>query len=207
MNKKILGIVFAIFLTSFVFAAYGEGALTSQNSANIINAEELSGADEILSKNPMQQRISEGQELTFQSGLKIRAQNENRLQLSINNVSVETDLELFQSEQQKIKTKLSNGINSEIKIMPNTASETALNRLRIKVCNESNNCTIQLKEVGQENNQSRVAYEIKAEKQAKVLALFQAKMQVEAQVDAETGEVIKERRPWWAFLATESEEQ
>ena len=31
--------------------------------------------------------------------------------------------------------------------MPNTASETALNRLKLKNCNEENNCNIELKEV------------------------------------------------------------
>jgi hypothetical protein len=31
-------------------------------------------------------------------------------------------------------------------------------------------------------------------------------MQVQAQVDAENGEVIQTHKPWWAFLASESEE-
>jgi hypothetical protein len=31
-------------------------------------------------------------------------------------------------------------------------------------------------------------------------------MQVQAQVDAENGDVILAKKPWWAFLATESEE-
>jgi hypothetical protein len=34
-----------------------------------------------------------------------------------------------------------------------------------------------------------------------VLGLFQAKIQESAQIDAENGNVIKVRRPWWAFLA------
>ena len=38
---------------------------------------------------------------------------------------------------------------------------------------------------------------------ARILGIFQAKMQVQAQVDAENGEVIKVKKPWWAFLATE----
>jgi hypothetical protein len=31
-------------------------------------------------------------------------------------------------------------------------------------------------------------------------------MQVRSQVDAESGEVIRTERPWWAFLAVESED-
>jgi hypothetical protein len=30
-------------------------------------------------------------------------------------------------------------------------------------------------------------------------------MQVQAQVDAETGEIIQVNKPWWAFLAVEPE--
>ena len=32
------------------------------------------------------------------------------------------------------------------------------------------------------------------------------KMDVEAQVDAETGKVIRTKKPWWAFLASEPAE-
>ena len=105
----------------------------------------------------------------------------------------------------KLKVKLSNGINSEVKIMPDTASEKALERLKIKVCSEENNCTIELKEVGQ-GEQVRAAYEVQVQKQAKFLGLFKTKMQVQAQIDAENGEVIRIKKPWWAFLASESEE-
>ena len=87
--------------------------------------------------------------------------------------------------------------------MPNTASETALARLRLKNCNEE--CTIELKEVGT-GEQVRMAYELKSQRNSKVFGMFNAKMDVEAQVDAETGELIKSNKPWWAFLASEKEE-
>lgn len=93
----------------------------------------------------------------------------------------------------------------EVKIMPDTASERALERLRLNVCSEENNCSIELKEVGN-GNQTKAAYEVKVEKQARVLGLFKTKIQVQAQVDAENGEVIQTKKPWWAFLASESEE-
>jgi hypothetical protein len=31
-------------------------------------------------------------------------------------------------------------------------------------------------------------------------------MDVQAQVDAETGELLKVKKPWWAFLASEPQE-
>jgi len=48
-------------------------------------------------------------------------------------------------------------------------------------------------------------YEMQAERHARILGLFKAKMQVRAEVDADTGEV-KTFKPWWAFLASEKEE-
>lgn len=79
----------------------------------------------------------------------------------------------------------------KIKIMPETASERAIERLG------DLNFTIELKEVGV----NRTAYEVVGEKQGKMLGLFKVKANVSMQVDAETGEV-KVHRPWWAFLAS-----
>jgi hypothetical protein len=102
----------------------------------------------------------------------------------------------------RLQVKLSNGQNSEVKVMPNTASKTALERLQLKNCNSENNCSIELKEVGQ-GEKVKAAYEVKVQKEAKILGLFKTKMQVQAQVDAENGEVIQTNKPWWAFLASE----
>ena len=104
----------------------------------------------------------------------------------------------------KLQVKLSNGKNAEVKVMPDKASEKAMERLRIKVCSEENNCQIELKEVGQ-GEQVKPAYEVKVQKQARLFGLFKTKMNVQAQVDADNGEVIQSKKPWWAFLARESE--
>jgi len=36
--------------------------------------------------------------------------------------------------------------------------------------------------------------------------MFKTKMKVRAQVSAESGEVIRVHKPWWAFLASETDE-
>ena len=102
---------------------------------------------------------------------------------------------------QFIRATLSNGKNADIKIMPDKASEVALNRLRLRVCNETTNCSIELKEVG-EGNQTRLAYNVDANATAKVFGIFKAKANVATQVDAETGDVISTKRPWWSFMAS-----
>jgi len=80
-----------------------------------------------------------------------------------------------------------------------------LNRLRLKVCSQENNCSIELKEVGSGDG-AKLAYELRAEKQVKVFGLFKARMQERAQVDAENGEVVQVKKPWWSFLASEVDE-
>jgi hypothetical protein len=101
---------------------------------------------------------------------------------------------------------LKNGDFYLVKIMPDKASETALEKLKLKTCSEEKGCSIELKEVGS-GEKIKVAYEVKTKRQSKVLGLFKAQMQVRAQVDAETGEVLKVRKNWWAFLASEPMEE
>ena len=148
-------------------------------------------------------RNFEGKEITVQ-----RIQNKYRIQSANQSADCLEDCnltqEIFQNRTRLYK-KLSNGRNAEIKVMPDTASEKALERLRLKVCNEANNCTIELKEV-RKGNETKMAYELKRERKAKFFGFIGTKMGVRAQVDAENGEIIKTRKPWWAFLASEPEE-
>jgi len=93
---------------------------------------------------------------------------------------------------------------TSVKIMPSTASATAIARLGIKNCNISEGCTIVLKETGN-GNETKATYEVKAKKEAKLFGFIKTKMQVSAQVDAETGNVISTKKPWWRIFAVEQE--
>jgi len=140
--------------------------------------------------------------------IRVRELAQNRFLLQVNNVSADCECELkeeTENNKTKLKAKLSNGRNAEIKVMPNVASEKALERLRLKACSTENNCSIELKEVGK-GTERRLAYELQAQRHARLLGMFRAKMQVKSQVDAETGEIIRVKKPWWAFLASEPEE-
>jgi len=144
--------------------------------------------------------------------IRVRELAQNRLRINIGNGSADCDcnkLNLTQEQFQnktRLKAMLSNGRNAEVKIMPNVASERALERLRLKRCNNTEvNCSIELKEVGQ-GNQTKLAYEVRARKTFKILGFIKNREEVSLQLDAETGEEIQKRGPWWAFLASESEE-
>ena len=113
-------------------------------------------------------------------------------------VEYRNELKNFLNET-KVDYKLRDGRNFSVKIMPEVASERAIERLGLKVCNESNGCSIGFKEVGVENK-TRLFYSLKAEKEGRFLGLFKTKMGVTSDVDAETGEVVRMKKPWWAFL-------
>lgn len=89
---------------------------------------------------------------------------------------------------------LSNGRKAEIKVMPETASAKAIERLG------ELNFTVELKEVGK-GNETKVVYELTGNKEGKFLGIFKIMVKVQTQVDAETGDV-KVIKPWWAFLAS-----
>ncbi len=129
----------------------------------------------------------------------------NIIVITVDRTEAETELEIETetagNNKTKLKAKLSNGNKKELKIMPDTASERALEKLKIKTCSEENNCKIELKEVS-----NKATYEIQVERHFKLLALFTIKAQEKAQVNAETGEITIVKKPWWAFLATEPRE-
>ena len=142
-----------------------------------------------------------------QNGVQMQIQQGegNEIKLQSGNVEAKTTMTMTQEQVQNktmLKVQLSNGMNAEVKVMPDTASEKAIERLRLKVCSSENNCSIELKEVGT-GEQVKAAYEVQAQKEARVFALFKTQMKVQAQIDAETGEVIQAKKPWWAFLAAE----
>jgi len=154
-------------------------------------------------------RIRAGNYINEEGGeFRVSQTPENRIGIVSGGVEAGCDC-ILEQEQIKNKTRikaiLSNGNYSEIKIMPDTASETALNHLRLNICSEENNCSIKLKEVPV-NEGVKLAYELMAEKNAKILGMFQTKMHVRVQVDAENGEVIQIEKPWWSLLSSESEE-
>jgi hypothetical protein len=202
--KKVLAYIFlSIFLTSFVFAV-SVGGIKAQLKDNLDERQELITE---LRQN-LRDRIQEGENLTVgEKKLIIRNLNNRRIQLARKNFMAHTDLNLSQGENEsEISVEMEDGKRRILKIMPDTAALRALHRLRLKNCNESNNCTIELKDVGQ-RNESRLAYEVRAKKEARFLGLFKMRMDVRSEVDAETGEVIRARKPWWAFLASEKDEE
>jgi len=196
MYKKLFSVFALLLVASMGFAlaeqgGVGEGEGSSEQTQEKIQVQEG-------------EHLGEGGQ-TF----RIQTQANNRIKLEAGGISAECDCQMTQETVQdktKLYAGLSNGQNAEIKVMPNTASEKALNQLKLKTCSEENECSIELKEVGS-GEQTKLAYELKTQRHSRVFGIFGAKMQVQAQVHAETGEIVRVKKPWWAFLALEPEEE
>ena len=201
MKKRMLCLVLVVFLISFLSLGF---VIAEQGNGNQ-SGNETQGLGQAI-----RNRVKAGV-YTSPTGkqIMVRELAQNRLLLQVNNISADCACELTQEQVQnktKLKMTLSNGRKAEIKIMPDVASERALERLRLKACSADNNCSIKLKEVGS-GNKTQLVYELQAERHSKLLWIFRKKMQVKAQIDAETGELIRVKKPWWAFLASEPTEE
>lgn len=50
-------------------------------------------------------------------------------------------------------------------------------------------------------------YRVQSKKKARLFYLFPVREQIRTQIDAETGEIIKIRNPWWGFLANDVDDE
>ena len=179
----------------------GSGASTESNTASETFVERTEIAE-------IRASLRTGESLTIEEReLSIGKLDTYRLELRERNRVVRTELELGADENGIVSINIEDGSRRTLKIMPITASERALIALRLHNCIESEGCTIELREVGKDNTgKSRIAYEVKATKEFRILGFMRNRAELRTQIDAETGEVISTERPWWNFIASESEE-
>lgn len=90
-------------------------------------------------------------------------------------------------KDKKLLMETSRG-NKTIKVMPDAASDVAVNQLKLK------NYEIELKDTG------KPVYEVRGTQEARIFGFIKTTMEVSSQIDAESGNVISTKRPWWSFL-------
>lgn len=135
-----------------------------------------------------------GEETSISVRIETKEKDGETLQkIKVRNVEASSELEI-EGDGEKINAKLSNGDKKEIKVMPDTASERAIEVLQTK------GLQIELKEVGDEENK-RVVYEVEGNKTVKFLGLFKVRTVLTAVVSAENGEILRFEKPWWYFMA------
>jgi hypothetical protein len=201
-NKITLLVLFMVLLVGFIATSLVYADQVQNSSVN------SSPRDQMRENAQERQNLKDQLKENQQERIELRKEAKNMTQLKLHNVTARTTLNITESLDENNNTLLtfesSNGQNRTVKIMPDTASTRALDRLKMKVCNETNNCTIELKEVPVGKSMKAV-YALQLERHYKLLGLFKAKAQDKVQVDADTGDIISVKNPWWAFLATSSD--
>ena len=213
--KKIFNLVIASFLVLSMGFVLAQGSLDGSGSADNQNG---SGPQDVVNTgtgnqgdaSELQNQVRSGNyETSDGRQMQIQEMSNNQMELTVGNSKAMTGLQISSEtsgNKTTLRTQLSNGRNVEIKVMPDAASEKALERLRLKTCTEEKGCSIELKEVGK-GDSAKLAYEVKTKRTSRILGMFKKNMNVEAQVNAENGEVIRTGKPWWAFLASEPAEE
>lgn len=102
-----------------------------------------------------------------------------------------------EGDEDNLSTLTSDGRRHRIKINP----EMAKARIRERWGNGLNISNISLEEV-KHKNLPAVFYKIQTSHQGRFLGIFKMILKAETLVDAEEGEVLEIKVPWWAFLLT-----
>ena len=114
--------------------------------------------------------------------------------VQIKKVNMSTNVTLYKSEEGKLYGVFKNNETKQIKVMPNMVKE----RVRERVERELEDEEIELDEDG--------IYKYRAIKRVKTFGFIRAKARIRAEINSETGELVKIRNSWWAFFASEEGE-
>lgn len=128
---------------------------------------------------------------TFENGTRVMtvyAGKSGNVIVQIKNLNMSTNITLYKNDEGKIYGVFKGNKTHEVKL-PDEIKDKLENHTRTKLYNESINLT----EDGY--------YIISMNKKSRLFFIFPVREYMGAQVDAETGAIIKIRNPWWGFLA------
>ncbi len=123
----------------------------------------------------------------------ITAGNSGNTIIQVKGINASTNVTLYKSEG-KIYGDFDNKTR-EVRVMPDQVQDKIQERINRRLQNQ----TIELDENG--------IYRVEGRKRARLFLLIPVRERVRAQVDSETGEIIRIRNPWWGFLARDVEEE
>jgi len=119
--------------------------------------------------------------------VKIRVSPEKkRIEIKVKDkVAITKEMMKFEENKLKIKTPKK---EIEVNVLPDEAIETVQEEIP------------EVKESELKVKNDKPVYEIKGEKQGKLLFIFPVRINLLGEVNAQTAEVLKIKKPWWSFL-------
>ncbi len=131
--------------------------------------------------------------------INVYAQSGNVIVINAGGVNTTTNATLYHHNGKiygAFKNKETNETETkEVRVLPDQVRERIRERTRAQFYNNTN---MTLNENGK--------YEYEANKEARFLGVFKVRERVEWDIDPETGEILRERKPWWGFLARDVRE-
>jgi len=127
--------------------------------------------------------LQNGREMTIFAG------KSGNVIIQIEGINMSTNVTLYRGENGTLHGIFKNNKTKEIKMLPDQVRERIRERLRTELQNEN----ITLNEDG--------SYNYQAKERARLFFIIPVRVRVAAEINPETGEVIRLRKAWWAFLA------
>ena len=106
----------------------------------------------------------------------------------------ESKLKIKNMMENEIEFEDSDGVVGNVKVLPQEAIEKAFST-------EAGDVKIKLEEKSY-NNVPKVIYKVDGDSNGKFLGIFKMKARYQAEIDANTGDVLGWNGPWWAFMIT-----
>ena len=201
MKKIFIFIALTLFLTSFIFAQASQiqavsGVLTQAQIQEInqtqnrirIQAQEDGCPENCTCTGSVVKCALEkgGRNMTITAG------RSGNIIVQVKQVNMSTNVTVYKSEG-KVYGEFK-GETKEVRVMPDMVKD----RVRERVARELEDEEIELDEEG--------IYKFRARKKVKLFGFIRTRVRVRAEINSETGELLRIRNSWWAFLASEEGE-
>ncbi len=127
-----------------------------------------------------------GREMTITAG-----QSGNVI-VQVKGMNASTQVTLYKSGG-KVYGIFKNNETREVRVLPDQVRE----KIREKLLSELEDEEIELDEEG--------VYRLRARQRVRLFSLIRLRERIRAEIDSETGEILRIRRAWWSFFATNEE--
>jgi len=128
--------------------------------------------------------------------MRVYAGKSGNLIIQIKDTNMTTNITLYKDENGSLYAFNRAGKEKRINFFPDQVKEKIRERIKQKTC-DCENITLT----------DDTKYEVQTKKKARLFWIFPVREKSNVEIDAENGEILKFRNPWWGFLANDNEEE